>query len=630
MQTIWRVSAYFRKHRALFALTLALASVMTLASLSIPAVVREVLQRVGKLTTAGSAGDAAGAAAQAPNAAITLFIAGAGAILGLQFLRELLNCLRIRVNNIAEQKILIDIRRDLHRRLLELPESFYNKNKSGEIASRVIDDVANVERALLDGTEQGLAAVLTMLGVLVVLFWLNAPLAAVVCAPLPVLAAIGIWYNSRMSRRWRGVREAAAEMNALLVEDIQGNKLVQSFALQERERRRFAERAETLAQRTLRAMFQWSLYSPGTSFLAHCGVAAVFVAGGWLLVNSAGTAGSAGAAAAAGTGAAGDAFGFPDLFAFYMYAVLLYEPLSRMSALNQLLAAGKASGKRVFEVLDHPLEITSPATPAPFPAGVVGAEFRDVTFGYDGARGDILRHFTLTLPAGKVTALVGHTGAGKSTVAALLMRAYDPREGAVLFTAGDEKNAAGDAGTAGAAVDARALDLSTLRQRVGHVAQDPFLFDGTVEDNLRLAAEHATGDELRAALEAAAAWDFVAALPDGIRTQIGEKGVRLSQGEKQRLTIARVLLKNPPVVILDEATASVDTLTERQIQRALDSLRRDRTVLVIAHRLSTVRRADNIVVLDHGAVLEQGAHADLLANPASHYAHLWNAQTEAV
>jgi len=213
--------------------------------------------------------------------------------------------------------------------------------------------------------------------------------------------------------------------------------------------------------------------------------------------------------------------------------------------------------------------------------------------------------------------------------AALLPVAFASRAAADETVTGDEKTAAGDAGT-GTAVDARALDLSTLRQRVGHVAQDPFLFDGTVEDNLRLAAEHATGDELRAALEAAAAWDFVAALPDGIRTQIGEKGVRLSQGEKQRLTIARVLLKNPPVVILDEATASVDTLTERQIQRALDSLRRDRTVLVIAHRLSTVRRADNIVVLDHGAVLEQGTHADLLANPASHYAHLWNAQTEAV
>jgi ABC-type multidrug transport system fused ATPase/permease subunit len=220
-----------------------------------------------------------------------------------------------------------------------------------------------------------------------------------------------------------------------------------------------------------------------------------------------------------------------------------------------------------------------------------------------------LRNFSLTLPAGKVTALVGHTGAGKSTVASLLMRAYDVREGAVLL----------------GGVDVRELELSALRQRVGHVAQDPFLFAGTVEENLRLARANATETELREALAAAAALDFVETLPDGIKTQIGEKGVRLSQGEKQRLTIARVLLKNPPVVILDEATASVDTLTEHQIQRALDTLRRERTILVIAHRLSTVRHADTIVVLAHGTVQESGTHEELIAT-SGYYAKLWSGQ----
>ena len=573
-----RVARYLFRYKGLFILTIALAVGSTMFLVSIPQVIKWIVD------------DVIGEGRK------DLLLWGVAALTGCYFLRDAFNSLRIRVNNNLEQKVLIDLRGDLHSRRLDLPVGYYDKRQTGEIASRVIEDVQNVERALLDGTEQGTVSLLTLVGISTILFVQQPLLAAMVLAPLPFVIYLGRLHFRASRKLWRNARDAAGALNGLLMENISGHRLISSFALGDRERGRFADSARKVQDTTLKAMYRWSLHGPGTNFLSSLGAVAVVGVGGALLMESQATGGT---------------FTFGDFVSFFAYAALVYEPVSRLNQLNQMLAAARASSDRVFELLDHPLEIEPPENPQSFPGGVPEVRFTDGGYGYP-ERPPIMDGFSLELPAGKVTALVGHTGAGKTTLANLMLRYYDVGSGGVTIDG----------------VDVRELGLTDLRQNIGLVAQEPFLFNGTVADNLRLARPAAEDTDIEAALKAAAAWEFVNNLPDGMETQIGERGVRLSQGEKQRLTIARVILRNPPLVILDEATASVDTLTEAAIQSALANLVEERTTLVIAHRLSTVRRADQIVVLAHGKIVEKGTHDDLLARDGA-YAKLWRAQAQA-
>ena len=573
-----RIAHYLLRYRGLFALTLALAIGSTLFLIAIPQVIKWIVDEI------------------IANNRRDLLVWGVVALTGCYLLRDVFNSLRIRINNTLEQRVLIDLRGDLHARLLELPVSYYDRRQSGEIASRVIEDVQNVERVLLDGTEQGTVSILTLLGISGILFAQQPLLAALVLAPLPLVFLLGRLHFKAGRVLWKDTREAAGALNGLLMENISGHRLISSFALADRERGRFFTAARKLHDTTLRAMFRWSLHGPGTNFLSSLGAVAVMGVGGSLLITSQ-------------TG--GGDFTLGDFISFFAYCTLVYEPVSRLNQLNQMLATARASSDRVFEILDHPVDIQSPASPVPFPVGVPEIKYERVNYSY-ADRAPVLHDFSLTLPAGSVTALVGHTGAGKTTIANLLLRYYDVSTGEVTL----------------GGIDLRKLDLQALRENVGLVSQEPFLFDGTVAENLSLARPGATEEEIIEALRAAAAWEFVRRLPDGMHTTIGERGVRLSQGEKQRLTIARVILRNPPLVILDEATASVDTVTEAAIQHALQRLMQNRTTLVIAHRLSTVRRADQIVVLAHGRIVEKGTHDELLTADGA-YAKLWRAQSQA-
>ncbi|MGB0415881.1 MAG: ABC transporter ATP-binding protein [Coraliomargarita sp.] len=574
--TILRVSAYLFRYKGLFWLTIGLAAAMTGLEIAVPLAIMNIIDGLQTVD------------------AVSGLLWGVGWIALLYTGSECFNCLRIRVNNTLEQQVLLEMRRDLHRKLLRLPASFYDQRKSGEISSRVIEDVAAVERALLDGTEQGTRALLMIIGISTILFIKQPALAWCVFLPVPILIILGTFYSKRSRVIWKGVRESSGELNSLLVEDIQGNRLIQTFGLQKRESARFEDRAEDLRGKTVKAMFRWSLYHPSTNLLTKLGFLSIVGVGGYLVLEE----------------VAGFTMG--KLVGFFLYANMLYMPISQLHGLNHLIAAGRASGERVFEVLDTQVEVDEPAHPKSLNPGPLEVQFENVRFEYPG-RPAVLDAFNLTLNANQVTALVGHTGAGKSTIANLAMRTYDVSAGIVRLSGSDIRD----------------ISLGELHEAVGHVAQDPFLFEGTVRDNLTLAKAHATEDEIVHALQQACAWDFVSALPEQLETNIGEKGIRLSQGEKQRLTIARVLLKNPPFVILDEATASVDTITERKIQQALDNLVAERTVLVIAHRLSTVRRADKIVVMEKGRILESGTH-NALVERNGHYAKLWRHQSDMI
>lgn len=574
--TIRRVSAYLFRYKALFWTTIALASGATILEITVPMFVKGILDNLS--TTQDPSVLTKGVFL------IGIFLVGS----------ELLNRSRIRVNNTLEQRVLLEMRRDLHTKLLRLPVSFYDQRKSGEISSRVIEDVAAVERALLDGTEQGTSAAIRIILISAYLFYLQPFLACFVFLPVPLLLVVGILYSKNSRIIWKDVRKSAGDLNSLLVEDIQGNRLIQTFGLQDRESGRFEDKAETLRAKTLRAMFRWANYHPFTNLVTKFGFLSIVGIGGYLVLQDSAD------------------FTMGKLVAFFLLSNMLYQPISQLHGLNHLIAAGRASGERVFEILDAQVDVDEPEAPKPLPNVPITVTFENVGFQYP-ERPAIIESFDLTLEANKVTALVGHTGAGKSTVANLAMRTYDANSGIVRLSG----------------LDIRDIKLGELHDKVGHVAQDPFLFEGSVRDNMTLASTEASEDAIIEALRQACAWEFVDALPDGLDTNIGEKGIRLSQGEKQRLTIARVLLKNPPFVILDEATASVDTITERKIQEALDRLVEERTVLVIAHRLSTVRRADKIVVMEKGRIIEIGSHQELIAL-GGHYADLWQHQSDMI
>ncbi len=556
MKTIFRVFAYVRRYPGMAAGTLFCAIVATMMVTVFPKVTQLVLDDV----RAGR-GDRL----------VWLVLVAAAAF----FTRDLFNALRIVLNNTFEQKVIFDLRSDLYSHIQQLPLTWFDNRATGDIMTRLLEDVTSVERVLIDGIEQGIVSVLQIIVVASMLFIYNAKLAWFALVPVPFLIGGALAYTLTAHRRYRIQRKASSAMNALLHDNLAGIRQIKTYVREREEHARFNGVSQQLREATLIVMRVWAMYNPAMSFFGACGAVLVI--------------GFGGRAVLAGEMGVGDFVGFLLLVGY------LYEPIGRLHSLNQLIQSGRAAGERVFEILDEKIE--PGRVEYDDPVEITGdVRFQKVSFAYDEAV-PVLHQVTLHATPGETIALVGHTGAGKSTLVNMLTRFYEYDSGEILI---DGK-------------PLRDFSRSALRSGVGMVTQESFLFNGSIRDNLRLGKPDATDEELWDALGSANAREFIERLPDGLATVVGERGVKLSVGEKQRVSIARALLKDPPILVLDEATSSVDNRTERLIQEALDRLMAQRTSFVIAHRLSTVRHADQILVMDRGRIVERGKHEDLLA-----------------
>lgn len=499
-------------------------------------------------------------------------------------------CMKFRIRTMTSigQSTLYNIRKDLFVHLQKLPFAYYDSRPHGKILVRVVNYVNSLSDLLSNGIINVITDMFTLIAIIGFMLFLNVRLALVCLAGLPVLITVTMLVKNAQRKAWQKLSRKQANMNAYIHESICGMKVTQSFAREEENMRIFLEQSSEYKKSWIDAIKVQFLIWPFIDIISVSSVAAVFTAGvSWL-------------------GTSGITVGI--IVAFMSYIWRFWEPVSNLGNFYNSIINAVAYLERIFETIDEKPTVADLPGAVDIPAIQGAVEFRDVVFSYEKDE-IILDHVSFDVKPGETVALVGPTGAGKSTIVNLVSRFYDIEHGSVMIDGRD----------------LRSVTLASLRNQMGIMLQDTFIFSGTIMDNIKYSRLDATDEEAIAAAKAVKAHDFIAAMPDGYNTEVNERGSRLSVGQRQLISFARALLADPRILILDEATSSIDTKTELALQEGLQRLLKGRTSFIIAHRLSTIKNADKIMYINDGKIMEQGTHDELMANGGAYY-HLYTAQ----